>query len=100
MNLEFTDERLVDLQGGQATLVEARFEATARAIDADGWLHTGDVGRLDEQGRLTITDRKKDMFLVGGFNTYPAEIELVLGAHPAGPLAERVRDACRGGLRG
>ena len=57
--------------------------ATARAIDADGWLHTGDVGRLDEQGRLTITDRKKDMFLVGGFNTYPAEIELVLGAHPA-----------------
>jgi acyl-CoA synthetase (AMP-forming)/AMP-acid ligase II len=57
--------------------------ATAQAIDADGWLHTGDVGRLDEQGRLTITDRKKDMFLVGGFNTYPAEIERILDAHPA-----------------
>jgi acyl-CoA synthetase (AMP-forming)/AMP-acid ligase II len=57
--------------------------ATAQAIDADGWLHTGDVGRLDEHGRLTITDRKKDMFLVGGFNTYPAEIERILDAHPA-----------------
>ena len=56
---------------------------TAQAIDADGWLHTGDVGRLDEQGRLTVTDRKKDMFLVGGFNTYPAEIERILGEHPA-----------------
>ncbi|HTZ23543.1 MAG TPA: AMP-binding protein, partial [Streptosporangiaceae bacterium] len=57
--------------------------ATAQVIDADGWLHTGDIGRLDEQGRLTVTDRKKDMFLVGGFNTYPAEIEGVLGEHPA-----------------
>ena len=46
-------------------------------------MHTGDIGRLDEQGRLTVTDRKKDMFLVGGFNTYPAEIEGVLGEHPA-----------------
>ena len=57
-------------------------EATAEVIDGDGWLHTGDIGRLDEQGRLTVTDRKKDMFLVGGFNTYPAEIERVLGEHP------------------
>jgi acyl-CoA synthetase (AMP-forming)/AMP-acid ligase II len=57
--------------------------ATAQVIDAEGWLHTGDIGRLDEQGRLTVTDRKKDMFLVGGFNTYPAEIEGVLGGHPA-----------------
>ena len=57
--------------------------ATAQVIDAEGWLHTGDIGRLDEQGRLTVTDRKKDMFLVGGFNTYPAEIEGVLGDHPA-----------------
>ncbi len=53
-------------------------EETARAIDADGWLHTGDVGRLDDAGNLTITDRMKDMFIVGGFNAYPAEIENAL----------------------
>jgi acyl-CoA synthetase (AMP-forming)/AMP-acid ligase II len=53
-------------------------EATARAIDADGWLHTGDVGHLDGRGYLTITDRLKDMFTVGGFNVYPAEVENVL----------------------
>ncbi|MDO8186815.1 FadD3 family acyl-CoA ligase [Conexibacter sp. JD483] len=49
--------------------------ATAAAIDADGWLRTGDVGHVDERGYLTITDRLKDMFTVGGFNVYPAEIE-------------------------
>ena len=53
--------------------------ATAETIDAEGWLHTGDIGRFDRAGRLTVTDRKKDMFLVGGFNTYPAEIERILG---------------------
>lgn len=58
-------------------------EATAAAIDADGWFHTGDVGRLDEHGCLKITDRIKDMFIVGGFNVYPAEIENVLRRHPA-----------------
>jgi HIP---CoA ligase len=57
--------------------------ATAQAIDGEAWLHTGDVGRLDERGRLTVTDRLKDMFLVGGFNTYPAEIEQALGQHEA-----------------
>ncbi|MFC5004920.1 FadD3 family acyl-CoA ligase [Dactylosporangium cerinum] len=55
--------------------------ATADAIDADGWLHTGDVGVLDERGYLRITDRLKDMFIVGGFNAYPAEIEQVLARH-------------------
>jgi acyl-CoA synthetase (AMP-forming)/AMP-acid ligase II len=53
-------------------------EATAEAIDVDGWLHTGDVGRLDEDGYLKITDRLKDVFIVGGFNVYPAEVEQVL----------------------
>ena len=53
-------------------------EATAEAIDGDGWLHTGDIGRVDERGYLTITDRLKDMFITGGFNVYPAEIEQVL----------------------
>ncbi|BCI55428.1 3-[(3aS,4S,7aS)-7a-methyl-1,5-dioxo-octahydro-1H- inden-4-yl]propanoyl:CoA ligase [Mycolicibacterium litorale] len=53
-------------------------EATAAAIDADGWLHTGDVGTVDERGNLRITDRLKDMYICGGFNVYPAEIEQVL----------------------
>jgi acyl-CoA synthetase (AMP-forming)/AMP-acid ligase II len=57
--------------------------ATAEAVDADGWLHTGDVGVLDERGNLTITDRTKDMFVVGGFNAYPAEIENVMMTHPS-----------------
>ncbi|WP_426512379.1 FadD3 family acyl-CoA ligase [Dactylosporangium sp. McL0621] len=57
--------------------------ATADAIDAEGWLHTGDVGVLDERGYLRITDRLKDMFIVGGFNAYPAEIEQVIARHPA-----------------
>lgn len=57
-------------------------EATAETIDADGWLHTGDVGVMDEQGGLRITDRIKDMFIVGGFNAYPAEIESVLMEAP------------------
>src|SRR5436309_279822 len=53
-------------------------EATATAIDADGWLHTGDAGRLDAAGYLTITGRLKDMYICGGFNVYPAEVEQVL----------------------
>jgi HIP---CoA ligase len=52
--------------------------ATAEAIDPDGWLHTGDVGTLDPAGYLTITDRLKDMYICGGFNVYPAEVEQVL----------------------
>jgi acyl-CoA synthetase (AMP-forming)/AMP-acid ligase II len=53
-------------------------EATKAAIDDDGWLHTGDVGELDEQGYLRITDRLKDMYICGGFNVYPAEVEQIL----------------------
>ena len=57
-------------------------DATAEAIDADGWLHSGDIGVMDEAGNLRITDRIKDMFIVGGFNAYPAEIENTILGHP------------------
>jgi acyl-CoA synthetase (AMP-forming)/AMP-acid ligase II len=56
-------------------------EATKEAVDADGWLRTGDVGIVDDGGNLRITDRKKDMFIVGGFNAYPAEIEKIMLGH-------------------
>lgn len=58
-------------------------EGTAAAIDTEGWLHTGDVGILDQRGYLRITDRITDMFTVGGFNVYPAEVEQVISSHPA-----------------
>lgn len=58
-------------------------EATKAVIDDDGWFHSGDIGRLDEHGCVKITDRLKDMFIVGGFNVYPAEVENVLRKHPA-----------------
>jgi len=61
-------------------------EATAEAI-RDGWFHTGDIGVLDEEGYLSIIDRKKDMILRGGFNVYPRELEEVLLTHPAISLA-------------
>jgi HIP---CoA ligase len=57
--------------------------ATATTIDDDGWLHTGDIGVFDEAGNLRITDRVKDMFIVGGFNAYPAEIENMMMRHAA-----------------
>lgn len=59
-----------------------RPEETAKAIDADGWLHTGDIARMDEKGFFYIVDRKKDMILVSGFNVYPNEIEDVIAMMP------------------
>ena len=58
-------------------------EATEATIDEEGWLHTGDLGTMDEAGNVAITDRLKDMYVSGGFNVYPAEIEAVLRQHPA-----------------
>ncbi len=61
--------------------------ATAETIDAGGWLHTGDIGVMDADGNLSITDRLKDMFITGGFNCYPAEIENLLAGHPQVAMA-------------
>jgi acyl-CoA synthetase (AMP-forming)/AMP-acid ligase II len=57
-------------------------DQTAEAFSG-GWLHTGDVGRFDKDGYLTIVDRKKDMIITGGFNVFPRELEDVLASHPA-----------------
>ncbi|MFK7920048.1 MAG: AMP-binding protein [Ilumatobacter sp.] len=57
-------------------------EKTAETITADGWLRTGDIAVIDENGYVDITDRKKDMFIMGGFNVYPAEVERVMLEHP------------------
>ncbi|MCQ4166297.1 long-chain-fatty-acid--CoA ligase [Tahibacter harae] len=59
-----------------------RPEETAQVLGDDGWLHTGDVARMDEKGYVYIVDRKKDMILVSGFNVYPNEVEDVVAAHP------------------
>jgi len=59
-----------------------RADATAAAIDADGWLRTGDIARMDDDGYFFIVDRKKDVVIRGGFNVYPREIEEVLYEHP------------------
>jgi acyl-CoA synthetase (AMP-forming)/AMP-acid ligase II len=58
-------------------------EATAAAIDADGWLHTGDLARIDDAGRFCLSGRLKEMYIRGGYNVFPAEIEAVLEDHPA-----------------
>ena len=109
-----TDVRIVDLEtgadlppGGEGEVVIKgpqvmkgywnRPEETAATLK-DGWLHTGDIGRLDEDGYLYIVDRKKDMIIAGGFNIYPREIDEVLYQHPAvlEACAVGVPDAYRG----
>jgi long-chain acyl-CoA synthetase len=60
-----------------------RPDATAAVIDSDGWFHTGDMARVDEDGYFFIVDRSKDMIIRGGYNVYPREIEEVLYEHPA-----------------
>jgi acyl-CoA synthetase (AMP-forming)/AMP-acid ligase II len=57
-------------------------ESTAAAIDADGWLHTGDLGVVGDDGNLRIVGRLKEMYIRGGYNVYPAEVEAALGEHP------------------
>ena len=64
-----------------------RPEATKETIDADGWLHTGDLAYTDKEGFIYIVDRLKDMVITGGFNIYPAELERVLCEHPSVGMA-------------
>ena len=75
-------------------------QATAETIRPDGWLHTGDIATMDDDGYATIVDRKKDMILTAGFNVYPAEIERVLCMHSAVALAAvgSVPDEAKGEL--
>jgi long-chain acyl-CoA synthetase len=96
--LPSTDVRLIDEQGEPAAHGQPgelcvrgpqvmkgywnRPDETAKVLDAEGWLRTGDIARIDEQGFLYIVDRKKDMILVSGFNVYPNEIEDVVAHHP------------------
>ncbi|MDD2735527.1 MAG: long-chain-fatty-acid--CoA ligase [Desulfuromonadaceae bacterium] len=58
-------------------------QGTRQTIEPDGWLHTGDLARMDKDGFIFVVDRKKDMIITGGFNVYPAELERVIAAHPA-----------------
>ena len=58
-------------------------EATRETIEPDGWLHSGDLAKMDDEGYVYIVDRKKDMILTAGYNIYPAEIERVISGHPA-----------------
>jgi len=72
------------IRGDNVMLGYFEDEAATKAVtDSDGWFHSGDIGRMDEHGCVKITDRLKDMFIVGGFNVYPAEVENVLRKHPA-----------------
>jgi acyl-CoA synthetase (AMP-forming)/AMP-acid ligase II len=58
-------------------------QATAAAIEPDGWMHTGDIASRDDEGHYFIVDRRKDLIIAGAFNVYPAEIERVVASHPA-----------------
>ncbi len=88
----------VCVRGANVMLGYYRMPAETAAVLRDGWLHTGDVGRLDADGFLYIVERKKDLIIRGGFNIYPREVEEVLYAHPAIAEAAVVgrRDALMG----
>ncbi len=94
VEVRIVDENNIEVSRGQSGEIVCRGynvmpgyfadpEATAQTIDNEGWLHTGDIGIMDERGYVAITDRLKDMFIVGGFNAYPAEIENEFMNHPA-----------------
>lgn len=98
--LPYTEARIADTEDAQKTLPIGEVgelmirggivmqgyygneQATHDTIEPDGWLHTGDVASMDEDGCVFIVDRKKDMILTAGYNVYPAEIERVVAGHP------------------
>jgi long-chain acyl-CoA synthetase len=98
--LPYTEAKIVDAEDASKTLSAGEVgelmikggtvmqgyygneQATRDTIDPNGWLHTGDVASMDEDGCVFIVDRKKDMILTAGFNVYPAEIERVVAGHP------------------
>lgn len=75
-------------------------KATAEAITDDGWLRTGDLGYIDEDGFIFLVDRAKDMIITGGFNIYPAELERIIAAHPSVAMVAvgGVKDEVKGEL--
>ena len=75
-------------------------ELTATVIDADGWLHTGDLGTIDADGNVRIVGRLKEMYIRGGYNVYPTEVEAVLADHPAIAQVGGGRAARPGARRG
>ena len=77
---ERMDRRVVILT---PTVIDERLVSTREALDADGWLHTGDLGKLDSRGFIYVTGRVKDMIIRGGENHFPAEIENLLIEHPS-----------------
>lgn len=100
VGLPYTDVRIADAEDASKTMLSGEVgelmvkggtvmqgyygneQATRDTIEADGWLHTGDLASMDEDGCIFIVDRKKDMILTSGFNVYPAEIERVVAGHP------------------
>ncbi|WP_370232119.1 class I adenylate-forming enzyme family protein [Cognatishimia sp.] len=100
VSLPYTDLRIADVEDANVTLPEGEVgelmargplvmmgyyndeERTREALEPDGWLHTGDLAKMDSDGCIFVVDRKKDMIVTAGFNVYPAEIERVLAAHP------------------
>jgi long-chain acyl-CoA synthetase len=77
---EFTGE--ICVKGPQVMLGYWNRPEETAGVFRDGWLRTGDVGHMTAEGKITITDRKKDMILVSGFNVYPNEVESVIASHP------------------
>jgi long-chain acyl-CoA synthetase len=72
--------------------------STRETIEADGWMHTGDLAHMDREGYLFVADRKKDMIISGGYKVYPAEVERVVAMHPSVAMVAvgRQRDAIKG----
>ena len=73
----------VILRGGNVMKGYYKDEAATAAVIKDGWLYTGDLGRMDEDNYIFLTGRKKRMIITSGFNVYPREVETVLNMHPA-----------------